>query len=200
LAVGLVPAGCHSKSECSGHYVHENGVPTDICVEDAPPSDAGSSADAIVDGGADARASEAPLVAATSGTTETLRGVWASGDLAVAVGDHGAIVTSNDAGKTWTLRPSGVGITLTAVWGSGPSDVFACGLLLGDGGTSPTIVHSVDAGASWTTLTYNGGLTSVWGANADEVYFGGANGVVYRTRDHGAKLDPVASVSGFGGA
>ena len=61
------------------------------------------------------------------------------------VGQAGIIDFSSDAGKTWTLQPSGVTTDLLA--GSAPTDKV-CWIVGGSG----TILHTTDAGAHWQKL------------------------------------------------
>src|SRR5260370_11895874 len=61
------------------------------------------------------------------------------------VGQAGIIELSSDAGKTWTLQPSGVTTDLLA--GSAPSEKV-CWIVGGAG----TILRTTDAGAHWQKL------------------------------------------------
>src|SRR5687767_13594746 len=89
-----------------------------------------------------------------------LRAVWSSGKTVWAVGDAGAIVVSNDDGKTWKVAHAG-GADLWAVWGSSPKDVYATG----DG---HVILHTTDGGKTWTGSSpdtgYGTALAGVWGS------------------------------------
>src|SRR6516225_1209498 len=64
----------------------------------------------------------------TSGTTQSLSGVWGSGpgDF-FALGNGGTILHTSNDGQSWNAQPSGTGSGLSGVWGSGPGDVFAVG-------------------------------------------------------------------------
>jgi hypothetical protein len=134
-----------------------------------------------------------------TGTTKTkgLRGVWGSGpDDVWAVGDNepDAWAVHWD-GHAWTeslVRPAPLVVGanrapaaehLSAVWGSGPNDVWA----VGDNGTNGTgeIIHW--DGQAWTpfagpTATAPGfslptmPLYAIWGAGPDDVWAGGGGG------------------------
>lgn len=87
------------------------------------------------DGGKLIRRSSSPNNAdkwmlATSPTTQSLRGLWASADNNVyAVGDGGTILQFD--GTTWTRMNSNSTTNLRAVWGSSATNIYA----VGDSGT-----------------------------------------------------------------
>jgi hypothetical protein len=101
------------------------------------------------------------------------RGLWGSGaDNIVAVCDGGRIMRYD--GKTWTqeVAPAGPQMTLNAVWGSGPSNIFAVGrttILRYDGKGWSTLVSSPDLA-----------LNAVWGAGPTHIIVGGDQGKVLR--------------------
>jgi len=64
----------------------------------------------------------------------------------LAAGEHGHILTSTDAGRTWAQSPSPVSVTLTAVTAGGSGPAFAVGHGL-------TILRSTDGGKSWAKQT-----------------------------------------------
>lgn len=128
-------------------------------------------------------------------------GVWGSGpdDVYVvadaferSVEEHGVILHSTDRGASWTRweTPS-TEAGLTAVWGSGATDVFAVGH---DGLAEDVelVLHSSDGGASWQQLST--GMTKqqirgVWGNGPNDVFLvGGGQGgaVILHSTDHGA--------------
>lgn len=84
-----------------------------------------------------------------------------------AVGDKGTIVHWN--GRSWTTSPSGTGMRLSGIWGSGSKDIWA----VGDGGT---VLHW-DGGA-WTGVTSGTEaiLRAVWGSDKDDVWAVGGKG------------------------
>jgi hypothetical protein len=102
----------------------------------------------------------------SSGTTQTLRGVWvASATEAFAVGDNGTILHWN--GTSWTSMTAPTdpwaGVRLNAVWGSSPTNVFAAGaggMLLRYGG------------ARWAEVAIDAAndLTGVWGSSSNNVF------------------------------
>ena len=116
------------------------------------------------------------MEALVSGTTETLRSVWAlSATDAFAVGDDGTIVRWD--GTAWTTMSSAgdawAGRRLDGVWGSSPTNVFAVGEL----GT----VLRYD-GTRWTEQPFDAvsDLAAVWGTSATNVFAASAalNGLV----------------------
>jgi photosystem II stability/assembly factor-like uncharacterized protein len=180
--------GCRVKS------VDGEGEPT----EDGGTTSSSSSGGTAADAGRDRNAvlAEAPLLPAVSGTTALLNGVWLSADLAfaVAVGDGGAIVTSEDAGKTWEASTDGsVQTTLNAVWGSSADDVW----IVGDGAT---VLHSTNRGGDWQTVSFGSGatpnLTTIWGSGKDQLFVGSAAGDIFRSRDEGATFPIVSNTLG----
>jgi len=100
--------------------------------------------------------------------TRTFRGVWMSSATdGWAVGDAGLMSRTTDGGVTWTDQPSVVTAQLNAIWGTGPSSIWA----VGNGGT---IIRW--NGTVWSTQ--NAGVTvdlhSVHGVNNTNVFAAGA--------------------------
>jgi len=102
-----------------------------------------------------------------SGTTETLRGVWAaSATEAFAVGDNGTILHWD--GTAWTPMTTSAdpwyGVRLYAVWGTSAGNVFA----VGEGGTALRY-----DGVAWAPLPVDllDDLRGVWGSSANNVFF-----------------------------
>jgi len=120
----------------------------------------------------------------TSGTTNTLYGVWgSSGTDVFAVGASGVILHYN--GVTWSPMTSGATQWLHGVWGSSGTDVFA----VGSGGI---ILHY--NGSTWSsmssgmTLPYRD-LNGVWGSSGSDVFAVGYEsddypGIVYNNIWH----------------
>ncbi len=115
--------------------------------------------------------------AQTSGTTNALYAVWGSSTGNVyAVGAGGVILHNPNAGVggtgTWTATIH-TSSTLTGVWGSSASDVYVVG-------SAPAVIlHSVDGGATWTTMPPPSsaiGLFGVGGRAANDVFAVGATG------------------------
>ncbi len=102
------------------------------------------------------------------------------------VGPAGAIEFSSDAGKTWTVQPSGVIADLLA--GSAPSDKV-CWIV----GRSGTILRTTDGGAHWQRLRppVQDDLRSVSAADAQHATVSSTNGA-YQTTDGGATWNKVA--------
>jgi len=125
---------------------------------------------------------------ASSGTTQTLRGVGYGNGLFVAVGDSGTILTSPD-GSTWTSRASGTTNPLYGVaWGG---DKFVAV------GGSGTILTSPD-GINWTSqnsgttqnlfgVSYGGGQFVAVGASG--TILTSPDGITWTSRTAANSLD-----------
>ena len=102
------------------------------------------------------------------------------------IGPAGVIEFSSDAGKTWTVQPSGVIADLLA--GSAPSDKV-CWIA----GRSGAILRTTDGGAHWQRLRLptQDDLRSVSAADAQHATVSAANGN-YQTTDGGATWNKVA--------
>jgi hypothetical protein len=96
------------------------------------------------------------------------------------VGQAGLIQFSSDAGKTWTVQPSGVIVDLLA--GSAPNDKV-CWIV----GRVGTVLRTTDAGKHWqkTLAPTQEDLHSVFAINAHAATVSVANGS-YQTTDGGA--------------
>ncbi len=96
-----------------------------------------------------------------SNTTTNLRGVAWGNSRYVVVGDGGTLVTSTDAGVTWTAQTlAGAGNLRAVVYGSNNNDIGNGGTLLintfvavGDNGNA---VVSSDGGATWSVVAVPG--------------------------------------------
>jgi photosystem II stability/assembly factor-like uncharacterized protein len=74
-------------------------------------------------------------------------------DTGIAVGQAGSILTTSDGGASWTLRDSGLSVdyVLWRVRFIDSSNAVAIGgFVTLDGEVAATVVHSADAGATWT--------------------------------------------------
>jgi hypothetical protein len=102
------------------------------------------------------------------------------------VGQAGIIVFSPDAGKTWTLQPSGVTNDLLA--GSAPSEKV-CWIA----GSSGTILRTTDAGAHWQKLRapVQEDILAVFAVDARRATVSLTNGS-YQTTDGGATWNKLA--------
>jgi hypothetical protein len=142
--------------------------------------------------------------AQTSGTTQTLNGVWASpaGFFYVA-GNGGVLLYSNGAG-TWQPQTTSTAANLYSVWGTSDSNVYV-------GGASGTVLHSPPAGMSqWPAQNVNGisdDWDGLWGtADGMNVYAAnnGAGAVFYTTGNGSWTFQATggssnsSSVTGFG--
>jgi hypothetical protein len=101
--------------------------------------------------------------AMTSGTTETLLGVWAaSATDAWVVGENGTVRRWN--GTSWSAVAGAPNIDFTGVWGSGPDDVWLIG--------TSTAAHWT--GSGWgTSATFPGTLNSVHGSGPGNIWIAG---------------------------
>jgi len=101
-------------------------------------------------------------------------------------GRAGVIEFSSDAGKTWTLQPSGVIADLLA--GSAPSDKV-CWIV----GRSGTILRTIDGGAHWQKLRapVQDDLRSVFAVDARQATVSPTN-ATYETTDGGATWHKLA--------
>jgi photosystem II stability/assembly factor-like uncharacterized protein len=109
------------------------------------------------------------------------------GQVSWRAGQAGVIEFSSDAGKTWTLQPSGVIADLLA--GSAPSDKI-CWIV----GRSGTVLRTTDGGKHWRKLRppAQDDLRSVFAVDARQATVSATNGA-YQTMDGGAtwtKLPP----------
>jgi hypothetical protein len=102
------------------------------------------------------------------------------------VGPAGIIEFSSDAGKTWTVQPSGVIADLLA--GSAPSDKVCW--IVGRGGT---ILRTVDGGAHWQKMRapVQDDLRSVFAVDARQATVSPTNST-YQTTDGGATWHKLA--------
>jgi len=102
------------------------------------------------------------------------------------VGQAGVIDFSSDAGKTWTLQPSGV--TTDLLGGSAPTDKV-CWIV----GSSGTILHTTDAGQHWQKLRppVPEDILTVVAEDARRATISLTNGS-YQTTDGGATWNKLA--------
>jgi len=108
------------------------------------------------------------------------------GTVSWRVGQAGIIELSSDAGKTWTLQPSGVTTDLLA--GSAPSEKV-CWIVGGNG----TILRTTDAGAHWQKLRapVQEEIRAVFAVDARRATVSLTNGS-YQTTDGGATWHKLA--------
>jgi hypothetical protein len=108
-------------------------------------------------------------------------------------------ISSIDApASPWTMEYQGGNVTLAAIWGSGPTDIY----VVGTKGTACLVLHSVGDGM-WTeqtmgVSTVNGGLYAVWGSGAGDIYAGGFGNTMLHSTGNGVwTLQTIASVGPF---
>ncbi len=108
------------------------------------------------------------------------------GTVSWQVGQGGVIEFSSDAGKTWTLQPSGV--TADLLGGYAPTDKV-CWIV----GSSGTILRTTDAGAHWQKLRppVQDDIRSVNALDARRATVSLTNGS-YQTTDGGATWNKLA--------
>ena len=118
----------------------------------------------------------------TSNAVENLQDVFcdAGGRLAWVVGDDGLVLSTADAGVTWTRRVPST-YDLYGVWFTSATEGWA----VGDFGT---VLHTLNGGATWMRLDDVGttdNLRDVHFAHADTGWVVGANGRILTTCDRG---------------
>jgi hypothetical protein len=118
----------------------------------------------------------------TSNASEDLHDVFcdADGRLAWVVGSGGLVLSTADAGGTWTRHVPST-YDLHGVWFTSATDGWA----VGKGGT---VLHTRDGGAIWTRLSTVGSsedLRDVYFASRDVGWAVGANGQILATSDRG---------------
>ncbi|MDF0729509.1 YCF48-related protein [Pseudomonas entomophila] len=83
-----------------------------------------------------------PAIEVAEPAGAVLIGLARAGQRLVAVGAHGLIVVSDDAGRSWRQVPVPVSVTLTAVDFPTPTEGWAVG-------HAGSVLHTRDAGESW---------------------------------------------------
>jgi photosystem II stability/assembly factor-like uncharacterized protein len=109
------------------------------------------------------------LAAAMTATNTRLFAVSRAGDAVYAVGDGGAIVVSNDGGKTWAKRKSDLKGDLRGVWTKSAREAY---ILTVD------MLAATRDGKTWRAIAIprDFALYSMWGSD-DDLYLGGAQRV-----------------------
>jgi photosystem II stability/assembly factor-like uncharacterized protein len=118
----------------------------------------------------------------TSNASEDLYDVFfdGAGRLGWAVGGGGVVLSTTNAGTTWT-RHAPTTFTLRGVWFTSAQEGWA----VGDGGT---VLHTLNAGSSWTQITSSSSsenLMDVYFATRDTGWVVGGNGLILATTDRG---------------
>lgn len=75
-----------------------------------------------------------------------------------------------------------LGWPVLTVWGLSQTDLF--------GGTPTGILHSRDAGVTWTS-SHDGNVLSVWGTSAADLYLASDRGAVFHSNNDGATWQMV---------
>lgn len=118
--------------------------------------------------------------------------VWVGGRLA----DQSAAFILHLAGDEWKIQWQGGG-TVEAIWGTGPSDIWA----VGHGSTVLRYNGSSWAGASTSGISTDDTLTHVWGTSTTDVWIVGQQGSVYRLAGSTwTSTDPQGQVAAIGGS
>lgn len=106
---------------------------------------------------------------------------WA-GERAVAVGERGHVLYSDDKGRSWTQVQVPVSAGLTAVYFADDRHGWAVG-------HDEVILRSEDGGLSWERVHFNPEagrpLLDVWFSGLDDGFAVGAYGAMYRSTDGG---------------
>ncbi len=143
-----------------------------------------------------------PAIVSAKASRSLLIDASRAGQRAIAVGDRGHILWSDDEGKTWTQAKVPVSVMLTAVHFPNEREGWAVG-------HNGVILFSSDAGASWklqrsdkTADSDKAGapLLGVWFADGQNGYAVGAYGYFLATRDGGATwVDNSAAINNADG-
>ncbi len=130
---------------------------------------------------------------ATSASRVLLLGVAAADKRAVAVGERGVIVLSDDDGRNWRVAKSPTEVTLTAVYFVDARRGFAVG-------HDAVILMTEDAGETWKQVhaapDEQKPLLAIWFENAEHGIAVGAYSSFYRTNDGGKSWQAVAEFAG----
>ena len=119
----------------------------------------------------------------TSVVTEDLHDVFfdGAGRRGWAVGNGGVVLSTTDAGATWTRQPSTTITNLHGVWFTSALE----GWVAGNGGT---VLHTLNGGSSWARLANTASfenLVDVYFASRDTGWVVGAGGLILSTTDRG---------------
>jgi photosystem II stability/assembly factor-like uncharacterized protein len=109
-----------------------------------------------------------------SGSLSDLNAVFAiDSKHAIAVGDFGTILTTQDAGATWVAQPNDLYQNLHAIWGIKDTLYLA--------GADGLLLRSTNAGASWTKLktSTQAKLQGIWGSSSTDLYVVGKETVLH---------------------
>ena len=121
-------------------------------------------------------------LAQTSNAAEDLYDVFfdGAGRLGWAVGSGGVVLSTTNAGATWTRRVPTTS-TLRGVWFTSALEGWAVGL-------AGTVLHTLNGGSTWTQITSSASsenLMDVYFATPDTGWVVGAGGLILATTDRG---------------
>jgi len=126
---------------------------------------------------------DAPSLPSRLAASSLLLDVTAAGERLVAVGEWGHIVYSDDQGANWTQATVPVDVTLTAISFADEKNGWAVG-------HDAVILHSADAGQTWTVQSKQPELEqplfSVYFSDAQNGFAVGAYSLYMTTADGGA--------------
>ncbi len=108
-------------------------------------------------------------LSSSAATDVTFLGIWMASPLeGWAAGQRGTILHTVDGGVTWTPESVPATVTLTSIWGSDRTNVYAVG--------SAGVVVRYD-GSTWTRVTVPTGntLLRVWGFDANMIWIVGVD-------------------------
>ena len=119
----------------------------------------------------------------TSGTTQTLTRVFAVPAVSnvYAVGLNPVLVST--VAGTWSPQTVPGTTNFYGVWGFDAQNLWAVGY----GGGIGTILHTINAGTTWTAQTSGVSkfLVGIWGSGSGDVYIVGANATILHSVDQG---------------
>ena len=126
-----------------------------------------------------------------------LYGVWcgAPGE-AVAVGEHGAILRTQDGGRGWLAATTDapLDVDLDAIWGTASGPLYAVG-------KSGAILRSLDRGKRWQALRSSAPyLLAIWGSSPQDLYAVGWSSAATRSWCRCGARAPTTSTSSAGSA
>ena len=128
-------------------------------------------------------------------TTNTLNDIcFVSHNLGYIVGANGTILTTSNAGTTWTTVTSGTTQNLNAIAATGINNIWA----VGDNGI---VIKSVDAGQTWNTVSITAQTPnfSDIGFKNGKGYIIGNLGSIYQTLDNGNSWTQQTNIEGYTG-
>ena len=131
--------------------------------------------------------------AQVSNTSEALYDVFfdGAGRLGWAVGSGGIVLSTANAGASWTRQLSKTGNSLRGVWFTSTQE----GWVVGHGGT---VLHTLNAGSTWTQITSlaSENLMDVYFATRDTGWVVGASGLILSTTNRGVMWSRTTRGSG----